>query len=138
DVQRRAGAFLYEIEKTHKEEHVLFIGHASSTYALRAAAVGADIDAALALRAEGYLKNAEVREMPFVPMPHDRNYRLDFHRPYIDEIELFENGVKLERVPDVFDCWFESGSMPYGQKHYPFEHLDVFDPKKKKGYPAQF
>ena len=87
----------------------------------------------------GYLKNAEVRELPFSPMSHNEEYELDLHRPYIDEIELIDkDGSKLERVPEVFDCWFESGSMPYGQFHYPFENTDIFEPKKKRGFPADF
>ena len=48
---------------------------------------------------------------------------------------LEEKGVRLARVPDVFDCWFESGSMPYGQHHYPFENKAVFE---QEHYPAQF
>ena len=138
DVQRRAGDFLYELERTHKGKNILIVGHASSTFALRSVARGANKEEALAIREEGYLKNAEVREIPFVPLPHNDNYELDFHRPYIDEIELFDGETKLVRVPDVFDCWFESGSMPYAQMHYPFENTDTFNPKRGKGYPAQF
>ena len=44
----------------------------------------------------------------------------------------------MKRIPEVFDCWFESGSMPYGEMHYPFENLDKFDPKKHLGFPADF
>lgn len=44
----------------------------------------------------------------------------------------------MRRVPDVFDCWFESGSMPHAQFHYPFENLDTFNPKKGKTFPADF
>jgi|TARA_Y100000310_G_scaffold170442_2_gene170621 isoleucyl-tRNA synthetase len=68
----------------------------------------------------------------------------DLHRPNIDSIVLRgKDGSKLKRVSEVFDCWFESGSMPYGSNHYPFEHLDKFNPKggffkKPKGFPADF
>jgi len=44
----------------------------------------------------------------------------------------------MKRVPEVFDCWFESGSMPYGQFHYPFENKEKFEPEKERGFPADF
>jgi len=138
DVQRRVGEFLYEIEKNYQGKNVLIVGHVSSTYALACVAVGANVGQAVQIKKDFWLKNAEARELTFVPYPYNDNYVLDYHRPYIDDAELFEEGVKLERVPDVFDCWFESGSMPYGQNHYPFENLDEFNPEKGKGYPADF
>ncbi|MCX6719172.1 MAG: class I tRNA ligase family protein, partial [Candidatus Taylorbacteria bacterium] len=69
----------------------------------------------------------------------NRDYELDLHRPFIDEIKFkCKCGGEMKRMPDVFDCWFESGSMPYAQNHYPFENLDIFDPKKDRGFPADF
>lgn len=52
----------------------------------------------------------------------------DLHRHYIDDLTFEENGKTFKRIPEVFDCWFESGSMPYAQDHYPFEkkELDTF------------
>ncbi len=59
----------------------------------------------------------------------------DFHRPYIDDVKVkCECGGDMERVPYVFDCWFESGSMPYAQFHYPFENEKEF----KNNFPADF
>jgi len=136
DVQIRAGEFLYELEKNYKDKNILIVGHASSTFALRCAAEGLDVKKAVELREkDGWFKNAEILELPFTPYPHNDNYELDYHRPYIDEIELYDGGTKLERVKDVFDCWFESGAMPYGQLHYPFENKKEFE---NKYYPANF
>jgi isoleucyl-tRNA synthetase len=61
---------------------------------------------------------------------------LDLHKPYIDEIYLTcsKCGGKMMRVPEVIDCWFDSGSMPYAQWHYPFENQEKF----KKSFPADF
>ena len=61
----------------------------------------------------------------------------DLHREYIDKITIPSQKGKgvLHRIPEVFDCWFESGSMPYGQVHYPFE---IKDYEFKKGFPADF
>jgi len=139
DVLKRVGEFLYEIDAEYKNKTILVVGHASSTFAFRSVAEGADMKRSLEIRSEGYMNNAEVKEIPFTPLPHNDNYTLDYHRPYIDEIELIEHdGTPLKRVPDVFDCWFESGSMPYAQNHYPFDNLDVFNAQEGKGFPAQF
>lgn len=59
----------------------------------------------------------------------------DLHRPFIDKITIkTESGKVAKRIPEVFDCWFESGSMPYAQDHYPFENKD----KWEKNFPADF
>ncbi len=58
----------------------------------------------------------------------------DLHRPYIDDIVITEGGEEFRRVEDVFDCWFESGSMPFAQVHYPFENKDWFE----HHFPADF
>ena len=61
---------------------------------------------------------------------------IELHRPYVDEVTLTcpKCGKVMHRVPDVMDCWFDSGSMPFAQWHYPFEHKDDFD----KLFPADF
>ncbi len=65
-----------------------------------------------------------------------RDGELDLHKPYIDEITMPCKKCKktMTRVPEVLDCWFESGSMPYAQLHYPFENKDDFE----KNFPANF
>jgi len=62
----------------------------------------------------------------------------NIHRPEIDayEITCVACGGKMKRVKEVFDCWFDSGAMPYAQNHYPFENRDLID--KNKQYPAEF
>ncbi len=61
---------------------------------------------------------------------------LEFHKPYIDEVILTcpECGKDMHRVPDVIDCWFDAGSMPFAQWHYPFENKEIF----KGSFPADF
>lgn len=58
----------------------------------------------------------------------------DIHRHFIDDLVIQHQGKTYRRIPEVFDCWFESGSMPYGQNHYPFENKDLFD----SSFPADF
>lgn len=83
---------------------------------------------------EMYLKNNEVRKLDFYKVPRDETGAVNLHRPYIDEVELEIDGKRYRRIGDVFDCWFESGSMPFAQLHYPFENKDIFD----KNFPADF
>jgi len=63
--------------------------------------------------------------------------KFDLHRPYIDEIKLkCDCGGEMKRTPEVMDCWFDSGSMPFAQFHYPFENKNLID--KDERYPADF
>ena len=61
---------------------------------------------------------------------------VELHRPYIDEITIKcpECGKEMHRVPEVLDCWFDSGAMPFAQYHYPFENKELFE----RQFPAQF
>jgi len=59
---------------------------------------------------------------------------LDLHRPAVDEVTFDKDGKTYRRVPEVIDCWFDSGAMSYAQWHYPFENKDVFD----QHFPADF
>ena len=61
---------------------------------------------------------------------------IELHRPYIDNVTITcpECGRQMHRVPEVIDCWFDSGSMPFAQHHYPFENRELFDAQ----FPAQF
>lgn len=62
--------------------------------------------------------------------------KVELHRPYIDEVTYPcpECGSEMKRVPEVLDCWFDSGAMPFAQHHYPFENKEVFEQQ----FPAQF
>ncbi|MCH5333161.1 MAG: isoleucine--tRNA ligase [Agathobacter sp.] len=62
--------------------------------------------------------------------------KVELHRPYIDEVKLVcpKCGGQMDRVPEVIDCWFDSGAMPFAQHHYPFENKDLFE----RQFPAKF
>ncbi len=70
---------------------------------------------------------AELKELSGVELE-------DYHRPWVDAIEFDVDGEHFKRVDKVLDCWFESGSMPFAQLHYPFENRERFE----KNYPADF
>ncbi len=64
------------------------------------------------------------------------NAKVELHRPYIDEVTFVcpDCGKTMKRVPEVIDCWFDSGAMPFAQHHYPFENKDLFEQQ----FPAKF
>lgn len=141
--RQRVGDFLYDIDATYRNKRILIVAHEITSDTLEMNARGADYAEARVIAREYNLTNAELRPLDFVPLPHNDNYELDLHRPYIDAVTLTCScGSVMSRVEDVFDCWFESGSMSYASHHYPFE-TEHFQPKKglfkkQRGFPAHF
>ena len=89
--------------------------------------------------AAGVMESNPLKEKGFVPGDYSaENYnKIDLHRPYVDYIMLASSdGKEMRRESDLIDVWFDSGSMPYAQIHYPFENKDAFD--KREVYPADF
>lgn len=147
DMKKRMGDFLYDVESKYEGKRILIVTHESPAHLLIAAAKGLDRKATVELRnheAEGgeFFPNAEVRALDFKVMPHNPEYELDLHRPFIDEVTLTCScGGTMRRVKEVMDVWFDSGAMPFAQEHYPFENKDFIDGsifKKAKGFPADF
>ena len=87
----------------------------------------------------GVMTSNPLKEQGFVPGDYSQeNYdRIDLHRPYVDNIILVSaEGKPMKRETDLIDVWFDSGSMPYAQVHYPFENRDAID--KGLAFPADF
>ncbi|KND46833.1 MAG: isoleucyl-tRNA synthetase [Parcubacteria bacterium C7867-004] len=136
DARERFGDFLYELERTHKDETILIVSHGIAFESLETVAAGLNKKDAWTAITSMHAKRGEFKELPFVPLPHNEAYELDLHRPYIDDVVLIgEEGSELRRVPEVMDVWFDSGAMPFAQDHYPFENKQWID---GKGYPADF
>ena len=135
DVKLRTGEFLYDTDKNNKEETILIVTHEHTTWALESAGKGLDKKQTVTLEGDNendYIVNAGVHELDFVPLPHNENYELDLHRPFIDSVVLIdENGNELIRTKEVMDVWFDSGAMPFAQDNYPFSTKEI-------AYPADF
>jgi isoleucyl-tRNA synthetase len=151
DVKRRVGDVFYELEDKYKDKKILIISHGAPIWMLHAVLEGLSIDESIEMTGglfrhsevvesgdkndSALFKNAEYRKADFVKIPHNKDYELDYHRPYIDEIKLVcDCNSEMERVPEVLDCWFESGSMPFAQDHFPMENKDW----QKNNFPAGF
>ena len=84
----------------------------------------------------GHQHSIGSREELYKMSGNEKAKTVEFHRPYIDEITITcpECGGQMKRVPEVIDCWFDSGAMPFAQHHYPFENKDLFEQQ----FPADF
>jgi isoleucyl-tRNA synthetase len=150
DVKRRLGALLYEIESTFEGKHILISTHSTPSWMLFEIAgltkdtpekktwyktKDQDTDIGSFIK----FSNAEARPLPFIPLPHNEDYELDLHRPYIDDVVLVsEKGTELRRVKEVMDVWFDSGAMPFAQaaKERGSASLEAY--MKNVAYPADY
>lgn len=85
----------------------------------------------------GHLECVGSREELIEKAQEDIDMSIELHRPYVDDVHLTcpECGKTMTRIPEVMDCWFDSGVMPYAQHHYPFENTEHFDDQE---FPADF
>ena len=136
DVRDRMYRFYRKTESLHQRKNLLIVGHADPLWFLESI-ISANLEPGEIPTAR-YMKNGELHKVKSRSLPRNDNGETDFHKPYIDEVEL-SCGVcttKMIRVRDVADVWFDSGSMPYAAWHYPFENKERID--KKVSYPADF
>ncbi len=153
-LKKRMGDFIYDLEKKYFGKRILIVSHDSPLALLVAASQGLNRAQTIDVRGhtDHFIFNAKPFRIDFTPLPHNEEYELDLHRPYIDDFKMkTADGRDLLRIEEVFDCWFESGSMPFGEAHYPFcndataapAERGMFQPKsglfkKSKGFPADF
>ncbi len=116
------------IWRTEDAKEEKCIGSVEELYAEIEKAVAAGVMTENPFKAKGFVPGVYTAE----------NYdKIDLHRPYVDDIVLVsESGKPMHRELDLIDVWFDSGSMPYAQIHYPFENKEAFD--KGEVYPADF
>ncbi|MFT5280632.1 MAG: isoleucyl-tRNA synthetase [Flavobacteriaceae bacterium] len=137
DVKKRMGDFLYDLECTYVGKNILIVSHGTPLWLLHAVSNGLDAKQTEGMFENGftYFKNAQVHELEFTPLPHNLDFELDLHKPYIDEIQLVDtDGSSLTRTKEVLDVWFDSGAMPYAQEHYPFTEKS----KEEEFFPADY
>ena len=136
DVYQRMMRVLFELEEKFQGKNILIVSHGMPLHMLQ---FGEKYQGREKYLSNFYkpssIKNADPFEIHFTPFPHNEEMILDIHRPYIDDFVIEKDGVKYERIKDVFDVWFDSSSMPYAQQHYPFENKEDF---LEKHFPAQF
>ncbi len=117
DVKKRVMSALYDLEKKYSGKNILIVSHGGPITTMIIGSMGVlEEKTPDTIEEFHYPKNAEVQKLDFVPLPHNEKYELDLHRPFIDEFKLEKDGETYKRIPDVFDVWFDSGSMPYATR----------------------
>jgi len=87
----------------------------------------------------GSLEELKSYMKPGADLPKNARGEIDLHLPYIDRIELFnEKGEALTRIPEVVDCWVESGCMPFAEYHYPFENRQEFESRSPGDFVSEY
>jgi len=147
DIRRRIGDFIYSINKKYSGKNILIVTHEYPCWAFIAVKDGLDNKQMDDLKGgfkEDVVPTGYFAKYEFSELPHDDDYILDLHRPYIDEIKFEKNEKEMTRIPDIFDGWVDSGSMPFAVPHYPFEKDTerAMSPggflKSSKKFPADF
>lgn len=119
ELKKRVGDGWSELEQNFSNENILIVTHHADFEAMKQVELLADKTESQNISVPMDIKTAEIREYFYPNLPHNEHYELDFHKPYIDQIELIdpETGEVLKRTSEVIDVWFDSGAMPYAQSH---------------------
>ncbi len=117
EAKRRFGHFLYEVDQKHKGERILVVTHGIGLEAVTALLEGADMKRSKEIIDTLAPEPGQVMHFEFTPLPHNENFELDLHRPYIDDVVFTHNGEEYKRVPEVFDTWYDSGSVPFASRN---------------------
>ncbi len=122
DIRNRIGNFLYEIDKENKDKNILLVSHKCPINIMCHVLKGNNVDQVKKIGKICHdINSAEFMKIDFAYIPHNDNYELDFHRPYIDEVVFEYEGETYKRLLDVLDVWYDAGSMPVSSVHFPFE-----------------
>ena len=123
EVGERVARTLYDLEEKYKGKNILIMTHGGAAWLAFVAAgvyrpeeeLYVDSPHNVFTRDFKRFDNAEVRELSFVPLPHNERFELDLHRPYIDDFVLEKDGEEYKRTKEVMDVWLDSGAMPFAQ-----------------------
>lgn len=127
-IQRRMLMVWSELNYTHQGKNILLVSHGDTLHALQGQLRGVATDALFGEHDYAYPQTAALQPLPFT--------LFDLHKHVVDAVQVpceQCNGL-MQRIPDVLDTWFDSGSMPYAQMHYPFENEEKFE----RNFPAEF
>ncbi len=152
-LRRRVYDFLSEIDQKYAGKNIVIISHEMPLTMLEWTLKGMDLKDIIEQRYSGKIKRiatAECRPVEFKQLPFNDNMELDLHRPFIDGVTPVcpKCAGRMHRVPQVCDCWLDSGSMPFAQQHWPWHGVasGAVGPSGKtpsklvppKLYPADF
>ncbi|MDE0243634.1 MAG: class I tRNA ligase family protein [Candidatus Kaiserbacteria bacterium] len=140
DIYRRIQTFLETVDAQYEGETIVVVTHRMVINLAKAMEpLVSEMTSRIASVSILPTPYCSITSVPYKGVHWDEHGDIDLHRPYIDDIVLFDdNGNPAYHNKEVFDCWFESGAMPYGSHHYPFARGSSFDPERGNGFPADF
>ena len=141
DIFKRIVQFLETVDRNYSDAHIIAVTH-------KACMGAANMIETVTTKKHNHIKefaqpgrhgNAGTITLKYKKVDRTPDGEVDLHRPYVDDIVLYDDaGNPAHHIGEVFDCWFESGAMPYGSHQYPFLKTPFFNPKKNIGFPADF
>mgnify|MGYP001626351121 CR=1 FL=1 len=127
DVRKRMIKVIIDLEKKYEGKTILIISHQDPLWALMGEMQGFS-QRQTAENEEFNLKTGEFKEIEFLVLPRNEDGEIDLHRPYVDRLKWkCKCGGEKERIEDLADIWFDSGSVPFASVHYPFENKKEID-----------
>jgi len=145
EVKERILEFIKELNQKYQNKNILIVSHEAVLTMLETFSLGMTIEESAEFRVSSRIQPGEMREIDFNIFPYNEKGEIDFHRPHIDKIQFLcpKCGKPMKRVPEVIDCWFDSGSMPFAQGHWPFadnDKLSIINDKltPPKLFPADY
>ncbi len=148
DFVSRINDFCFDANKKYQNKNILIVSHQLTIFAMEELQKGHGLKEIVGpsnnYSHDKYYKNnapqiAEIKKIEFKALPFDDEMEINLHRPYVDESKFFCpkcNEQRMQRTQEVIDCWFDSGSMPFAQSHYPFENKKLIDSNIQ--YPADY
>jgi isoleucyl-tRNA synthetase len=141
DVKKRMLNFIEDVERKYQGRNILIVSHGDPLWILEGILKGKKNEDILRERIKkGVIKIGELRKIEYKRIPlNNENLEIDLHRPYIDKVKFYckECNSLMERVPEVIDCWFDSGAMPFAQCHWPFSQNQKPKTKNQKLKPPK-
>ncbi|MEX1014498.1 MAG: class I tRNA ligase family protein [Candidatus Paceibacterota bacterium] len=144
DVSKRVGDFILDLEKQNKDKNILIVSHEYPLWIAETIMSGWGEEEAINIKKsdDNLFSLAKLKKVDYKYLPRNEWNIADLHKPYIDKVSFkCECGEEMERVEEVMDVWFDSGSMPFAQAHYPFEvESSAKKPKPEKyiNFPAEY
>ncbi len=126
DLQKRVYECISDIDEKYDGKTIVLVSHEMPLTVLEWTLKGMELGEIVKRRHSGKIKKigtAEFRQIDFKTLPFNDGMEIDLHRPFIDEVTPLcaKCGGRMKRVPEVLDCWLDSGSMPFAQVHWPFD-----------------
>ncbi len=141
DVRKRMVHVLSRLDKEYSDKNILVVSHEYPLRVLLSSHESLDDfeESENFNNKFTYLDNAKITPINFISLPRNIFAQVDFHRPYIDEVQLYNDiGDSIYRIPEVIDCWVESGSMPFAEYNYPFAHKKEFEKRSPADFIAEY